>query len=64
MTKRKATQTTGKQNPKIECVFHPGDYLVCATCEGAKGGHSTAQKHRGKHSEWGKLGGRPKRRLS
>jgi hypothetical protein len=43
------------------CHIH-GDLLVCLTCLGQKGGKKTAKVHAGKHSEWGKKGGRPKKK--
>jgi hypothetical protein len=43
------------------CHIH-GDLLVCPTCVGKQGGKKTAKIHKGKHSAWGKLGGRPKKK--
>jgi hypothetical protein len=47
---------------KPSCAVHTDTELVCPKCEAAKGGKTTAKKHAGSHSEWGKKGGRPKTR--
>ena len=49
---------------KVVCPVHTATRLVCPKCEAAKGGRATAEKHPGKQSEWGKLGGRPKTRIT
>jgi len=43
------------------CPIH-GDLLICPTCTGQKGGRKTAKSHAGEHAQWGKLGGRPKKK--
>lgn len=44
------------------CDMHPLQVLHCPQCDGAKGGRKTAKLHSHKLSEWGKMGGRPKKK--
>jgi uncharacterized C2H2 Zn-finger protein len=44
------------------CATHTDTWLVCPKCQAAKGGNKTAKKHAAKLSDWGKLGGRPKKK--
>jgi hypothetical protein len=44
------------------CDIHPMQVLHCPVCDGAKGGKKTAKLHSHKLSEWGKMGGRPRKR--
>jgi hypothetical protein len=43
------------------CPVH-GTRMICPHCIAAMGGNSTARKHPEKLSEWGKLGGRPRKK--
>jgi hypothetical protein len=44
------------------CDIHPMVVLRCPVCDGKKGGKKTAKLHKHKLSEWGKMGGRPKKK--
>jgi hypothetical protein len=44
------------------CDIHPWQVLHCRACDGSKGGKKTAKAHSHKLSEWGKSGGRPKKK--
>ena len=44
------------------CRKHPHQKLICPLCRSAKGGKATAERHTKKQlSQWGKLGGRPRK---
>lgn len=47
----------------IGCPTHPNTKLVCPKCIGAAGGRTTASKHREDLSNWGKKGGRGRKKL-
>jgi hypothetical protein len=44
------------------CPIHPLTRMICPRCIGKKGGKATILKHRTKLSQWGKRGGRPKKK--
>jgi len=44
------------------CPLHPLTRMICPRCIGKKGGKVTIRKHKKKLSQWGKKGGRPKKR--
>ncbi len=46
---------------KPRCSKHPDQILICPKCRASKGGKTTAIKHASQLSEWGKLGGRPRK---
>lgn len=45
------------------CPAHPSTKLVCPRCIGAAGGKTTVSKHRKDLSNWGKKGGRGRKKL-
>lgn len=47
------------------CAIHTDTKLVCPKCMATKGGAATAAKHGNKQmQDWGKLGGRPKKKIT
>lgn len=44
------------------CQVHPNTKVVCPRCIGAAGGKATVSKHHADLSEWGKKGGRGRRK--
>jgi len=46
----------------LNCSFHPSTKLVCPRCMGAAGGKTTVSKHREDLSNWGKKGGRGRKK--
>jgi formate hydrogenlyase transcriptional activator len=44
------------------CPQHTGSKLICPRCIASKGGQTTAGKHKTRLSEWGKRGGRGRKR--
>lgn len=44
------------------CPQHPGSKLMCPRCIASRGGQATAGKHKMHLSEWGKKGGRGRRK--
>jgi transcriptional regulator with GAF, ATPase, and Fis domain len=46
-----------------QCPVHPNSKLVCPRCIGAAGGKATVSKHQADLSEWGKKGGRGRKKL-
>jgi len=46
----------------LNCSFHPNTKLVCPRCMGAAGGKTTVSKHRKDLSDWGKKGGRGRKK--
>jgi formate hydrogenlyase transcriptional activator len=47
----------------LRCPSHVNTRLICPRCIGATGGKTTASKHRGDLSNWGKKGGRGRKKL-
>lgn len=46
----------------LSCPVHPNTKLFCPRCVGAVGGRTTVAKHRENLSNWGKKGGRGRKR--
>ena len=47
---------------KPMCKKHPEVKLICPVCRGSRGGKTTANTYSSKQlSNWGKLGGRPRK---
>jgi hypothetical protein len=46
----------------LTCPSHPGAKLLCPRCIGATGGRTTVSKHHGDLSNWGKKGGRGRKK--
>jgi hypothetical protein len=44
------------------CQLHPLTRMICPRCVGKKGGQAATSKHKKKLSQWGKKGGRPRKR--
>jgi len=44
------------------CPRHPLTKMVCPRCIGEKGGKATTRKYSKKLSQWGRQGGRPKKK--
>ena len=62
---KKAEKGTVEPGEHIKvCATHPDTELVCPKCQAARGGATTVAKHGNEQMrDWGKLGGRPKKKV-
>jgi hypothetical protein len=58
----KTGETKLKRTTKQVCE-ECGVELQCPACKAARGGQTTARKHATKLSAWGKMGGRPRKKV-